>query len=500
MSEPPEVTKRPPRRIEASLNLIDAQALLSATQTCVLVHDAESKDILWANPAACALLEFSVDELRPLKAPDMSSSSSQYRRSIGRAWLNEAVETGVSQMVWRYRAKSGREYATDAIARRVDLSDGPAVMVQFRDIEAELHMKESLARAEALFAVLARHSVNVVLVLDTDNRIEYATAAAERLLGTDDVVGRLLDDLVGWREGAEPTDSPTPSHGEGVAIRMRTLRSGRWLGGVMERLTLGGESKRVITLHDITELRAAEIRRARLADYENHLARFNAMGDLALTVTHELAQPLAAASNFLAGSLSRVAQQAALAPMASGLTSARRQIERANTILDSLRDFVAEQEHRTRLVDLNEVVDESLYFVRVRAEDAGVTLQVQLEPAPLPVRCESVLTGQVVLNLCFNGIDEMAGRDGVLTIRTRAAVSSTGAPMACFEVEDRGRGIPPELAAGIFEAGITSKEHGNGIGLALSRQVIARQRGEIKVVPGEESGSVFVFSLPIANQ
>ena len=62
-----------------------------ASPVCMLIHDAQTKEILWANAAACRMLEFSVTELKPLKAPDMSSPARQYDRAIGLAWLSAAV-------------------------------------------------------------------------------------------------------------------------------------------------------------------------------------------------------------------------------------------------------------------------------------------------------------------------------------------------------------------------------------------------------------------------
>ena len=85
----------------------DYERLVQSLRYCVLLHDAASKDILWANRAACELLEFSVEELKPLKAPDMSAQEQRYRRSIGRQWLQDAVEDGVAITEWAYRAKRG---------------------------------------------------------------------------------------------------------------------------------------------------------------------------------------------------------------------------------------------------------------------------------------------------------------------------------------------------------------------------------------------------------
>lgn len=60
----------------------DRLAMLQSLKTCILLHDAQSKDILWANAAACTALGFTVEELLPLKAPDMTRNEEKYRLSL----------------------------------------------------------------------------------------------------------------------------------------------------------------------------------------------------------------------------------------------------------------------------------------------------------------------------------------------------------------------------------------------------------------------------------
>src|SRR5215216_1056680 len=164
--------------MDDELEPADFGILMSRTSLCVLIHDAASKDILWANPAACEMLEFSLDEIKPLKAPDMSSQAREYSRAIGRAWLQRAVDEGSSRILWRYRAKSGREFPTEALAVLVQLGRGPAVMVQFRDIEKEQAIERSLHRTEEYFQALARHTSAGAVVLDRQGVVEYASGTA----------------------------------------------------------------------------------------------------------------------------------------------------------------------------------------------------------------------------------------------------------------------------------------------------------------------------------
>jgi signal transduction histidine kinase len=142
-----------------------------------------------------------------------------------------------------------------------------------------------------------------------------------------------------------------------------------------------------------------------------------------------------------------------------------------------------------QVVDLNDVVEECLYFVRLRAAPLGVEVRVRLAAGPVRVRCERVLTGQVVLNLCFNAVDEMGeAPTGERWIDVRTA------PDGSFSVEDRGRGLTRDPFAESF----TSKEHGSGIGLALSYRIITRQHGSIWADQPDAGGSRFGFQLPLA--
>ena len=154
-----------------------------------------------------------------------------------------------------------------------------------------------------------------------------------------------------------------------------------------------------------------------------------------------------------------------------------------------MRAFVGHLEQAEQVVDLNDSVEECLYFVKLRATPLGVEVCVRSSREPVLVRCERVLTGQVVLNLCFNAVDEMA--QSPPTARTvTLATSARGA----FTVDDKGRGLTHDPFAESF----TSKEHGSGIGLALSYRIITRQHGTIWAEKLGDGGTRFGFTLPLA--
>ncbi|MDI2027121.1 PAS domain-containing sensor histidine kinase [Saccharopolyspora sp. TS4A08] len=481
----------------------DFVAMMRASHLCVLIHDAATKNILWANPAACALLEWSVSELRPLKANHMSSSAQQYDRVIGRAWLQDAVEKGMSRIEWHYRSRSGRVIPTDAVAVRVELAQGPAVMVQFRDVEREQRVEAELRQTTSYVDALARHTATVAFMLDAGGAIRFATDTALAHLGlsgdTDPPVGRLLESYARLRrDGAETSWAEASAAADPVApVRLEIPGA--------EPVTLEGGLERLrdvdaflMILHDVSTRVRGEQRRELELRHENYLARYNAMGDMAMAIAHELGQPLAAAANFLAGvrahahalETSGQVPDGTTAALEYGLDSANRQIDRVSAIVGALRSFVGHLEHVEQVVDLNAVLDECLYFVRLRADSAGVEVVVRASPEPVPVRCERVLTGQVVLNLCFNAIDEIVAADA--EDRRVELVTETREDGGTVTVADRGRGVREDVFADSF----TSKEHGSGIGLALSHRIINRQHGAIWCEPRDGGGSVFGFSLP----
>lgn len=488
------------------LTLGDFRSLAMATNTCLLLHDADTKRILWANPAASDLLGWSVAELRPLTASDMSSSAQQYDRVLGRAWLQVAAETGVNRIEWHYRTRDGRVIPTEAVAVRVELDQGPALLVHFRDIEREQAVERQLRLTTSYVESLAQHTSTIAVMLDAEGVVRFATdtalaalgAPAEREPGRIEELARITaggatGSPVGWDEAAAAAAPVTH-------VQLDVTRPGgerAWLEGTLEAVQGGDEQDGfLMILHDVSDRVHGQLRRQRELHQENYLARYNAMGDMAMAIAHELGQPLAAAYNFLAGAAARARTAGApeatpqADPVAYGIASATTQIERARAIVNALRSFVGHLEQIEREEDLNEIVDECLHFVQLRAADAGVEVRVDLAPEPVHVRCERVLTGQVLLNLCFNAVDALAGvapEQRRLTITTRDEGGS-----GLLTVDDAG----PGLTRDPFEQSFTSKEHGSGIGLALTYRIVTRQHGTIWAERSPDGGSRFAVRLP----
>lgn len=483
----------------------DYLALLQSLKTCIILHDATTRNILWANAAACKVLGFTVEELLPLKAPDMTRKADKYRHEIGIQWLKSAAEDGEAIIEWCYRAKDGTEILTEAIATRVALSARAVVMVQFRDIAAEERIKEDLHRLEMRLKEFMHDLSEGITVLTPDGDISYLSASSRRLLGLPDERGTPINFIELCHASSralvtkrlnDACESEAP-----VTLRYR-IRNGdgsiRWHDGSCRYVSLKDDLSGVL-LHfrDVTAQVFADEKR-RLSERKlEYLARYNAMGEMAMTVSHELSQPLASARNFIEGGILRLIDLPdPPTDILWGMKNVLKQVERASSVIKSVRDYVVKLEQVEETVDLNAVVNEVDYFIALKAREARVRVVTDLADRPLLIDCEKVLIGQVILNFAFNAIDAMT--DIPLTERILILRTGTEAGRAVMQVADHGKGIDLGAQQKMFDGFFTSKMNGNAIGLSLCRNIVARHRGDVWCEANTPRGASFFFSLPVS--
>ena len=145
-------------------------------------------------------------------------------------------------------------------------------------------------------------------------------------------------------------------------------------------------------------------------------------------------------------------------------------------------------------LDINEVVNEVFRLMRSEAEKRRVNLEIDLEARLPAILGDRVQIQQVLVNLCINGMDAM---DSVvecrrtLTLRTR--LHDSGAIRV--EVQDSGIGL--ENPDRVFETFFTTKQHGMGMGLPISRSIIELHHGHLWPQSSDAPGTTFCFTLPM---
>ena len=147
------------------------------------------------------------------------------------------------------------------------------------------------------------------------------------------------------------------------------------------------------------------------------------------------------------------------------------------------------------MLDLNEIALGVLDVLREELNDHGVVARTELAPELPLVPGHSGQLQEVLLNLVRNSIeamDSVTDRARVVWVRTERG----GRDVIVVSVEDSGPGLDSENLKNIFDAFVTTKPHGMGLGLAVCRMIISRHDGQLSASAGNKLGALFRFTLP----
>lgn len=253
----------------------------------------------------------------------------------------------------------------------------------------------------------------------------------------------------------------------------------------------------IIVIGDITERLMVEgIDRERLLNAAN-FARQSNMGELASEIAHELNQPLAAIAIYSDACRRLIKSDKATSDeIIQILADINDQAVRAGEVIRHIREFVNKKELQLDKVELNEMVIEALDLLKVELRTHNVELIMDLATGLPLIMADKILIEQVILNLSRNAIEAMDVIDKpkrLLKIKT--TLDGTGEVE--FRIEDAGPGLSAGEIKHIFQPFHTTKKNGMGLGLAIGKSVIDAHYGHLWVVPGNQRGSVFCFTLPI---
>jgi signal transduction histidine kinase len=216
-------------------------------------------------------------------------------------------------------------------------------------------------------------------------------------------------------------------------------------------------------------------------------------------IVHEVRQPLAAiATNGSAGIRWLTKTPPDFDEVRAAMTRIVRDSHRASQVLESIRALFKSADLEVQPVDLNGIALGALDLLRGELTDHGVITRTELAPELPLVGGHSGQLQEVMLNLVRNAIDAMdsiTDRARVLRVRTEC----DGRDAIVVSVEDSGPGIDPKKVDSIFDAFVTTKPHGMGLGLAICRMIISRHEGQLSASAENKSGALFQFTLPIKS-
>ena len=245
-------------------------------------------------------------------------------------------------------------------------------------------------------------------------------------------------------------------------------------------------------LASIIERRQAEEDRARLEDQIRHADRLATIGLLAAGVAHELNEPL--------GNILGFAQ---LAKKCQGIPElAKQDVEKiesaslhAREVIKKLLVFARQVPSEKTQVNLNQVIEEGLFFFEARCVKAGIEVIRLLSPDLPEITADPAQMNQVLVNLAVNALQAMP-EGGTLTVRTLAFEQHVQ-----LVVEDTGIGMSDEVVDRIFVPFFTTKDigEGTGLGLPVVHGIVTAHGGSIRVESRLGRGTRFEIRLPVES-
>jgi len=423
--------------------------------------------------------------------------------------LNSLIPGAMLQISPRTRARA------DGNRLLLVSTGGLAMLSVLALLFAHRHVQRRLAAEQALGMEMAfRRAMEDSLTVgmrarDRQGCITYVNPAFCRMVGMtkEELEGMSppmpywdpgdLETARAWHDRVLQGDAPA----EGFELRFRH-KDGTMLDVLIyESPLIDAEGNHVgwmASILDVTERKRAEERAKAQEASLQRTARLVTMGEMASTLAHELNQPLAAIASYAAGSLNMIRSgRGSAEEIAPALEKLEVQARRAGHIIRRVHDFVRKSEPRIVPCDLGPVIHESAEFAEAEVRKHRVRIEIDM-PAGLPVvAADPILIQQVLLNLIRNGSEAMAQtRKQERVLELKAQDTGEGVEI---RVEDRGSGVPEALRERLFEAFVSSKPDGMGMGLNICRSIIEMHKGRLSVAAREGGGTVFTILLPQAN-
>ena len=408
----------------------------------------------------------------------------------------------------RHRAEQSLLQARNALEAKVHerTAELQRSNEQLRKEIAERARAEAEIRQQAELLSLAH---DAVIVRDRDSRVIFWNRGAEETYGwtAREANGKATHELLQttFPVSLDAVEAILCEQDKWAGELRHVRRDGspivvasRWS---LQRDEQGAPSVVLEINRDITDRKRAEEALRNTQAELAHVTRVTTLGEVTASFAHEVNQPLAAIANNANACLGLLPNgRHDLDEVREALTDIISDADRASAIIERVRGLATRSSAEKIPLPLVGVVEDVVALAASESVPRRVTIRTDV-PSDLPaVAGDRVQLQQVLLNLVVNGMDSMSAvdeRERLLEIRGCRDMLD-GTPAATISVRDHGIGLQADQMARLFEAFYTTKPHGMGMGLAISRSIIDAHGGRLWAESNRGRGATFSFMLPAA--
>ena len=479
------------------------RTLFEAAPECVKLQRADGR-VARINAAGLALLE-TTQLSRVLGCSVYSFVAEEYHAAY-RELTSRVFAGGSGSMEFELLTFRGRRRWLETHAVPLRDADGTvtALLAITRDIDERKRMTLQLEEQRTRLETIIESEPECVKLQDREGRIIEMNPAGLGLLcaqSATQVIGSRVYDFL-CEEYHEPYRQLTA---QVFAGERRTLQfevttidgRRRWLETHAAPVRNGaGEITALLAItRDIDERKQTEEKLRRQRNELAHVSRLSSMGELASGLAHELKQPLCAVSSYAESAVLLNARPHGRNPLEVEriLHKIVRETERANGIIERLREFVRKRTPRLQPHGLDALLEEVLDIVEPEMRRRGIRVRATRSQPPGEVLVDRVQTEQILLNLLYNAIQASCRCEP----RCETIMVELGrqGDWASLTVRDFADGVPEALRTQLFTPFFTTRADGIGLGLSLSRSIAEAHGGQLTYQPAQP-GSAFQLTLP----
>jgi signal transduction histidine kinase len=302
-------------------------------------------------------------------------------------------------------------------------------------------------------------------------------------------------ELRAFVEQAGATSDGTRLQHQRLELKPDTDQEGMRLFDVDVAPRLVGEEQRghVVVLTDVTEAEHAR-------EEASRNRTLSAVGQLTAQVTHEIYNPLGAIKLNVELLEMQIGDDQEVKDTVARL---KRGLEHLSTVVMDLRYLTRQREPERQPTELNVLLNEVIELASDRLESSRVVIKRNYAPDELRGDYDPLQLRKVFLNLLINAV-EASPHSGEIELRTRSVKSEEvsgefTAPHGALEISvvDHGVGMSPETKRRIFEAFYSTKQHGTGLGMMITQEIIKKHGGKIEIESEEGKGTTVSVYLPV---